>query len=174
MPAGMPNYPKHIVAFPYQGENRYSVTICTHQRYKAFTSAGTVALVREQLLRAGGEMDIAILAYCFMPDHLHLVLEGRSEQADLKQFINRAKQYSGYRFARAHDGRKLWQRYCFEHVLHDNESTQRTIRYVLENPVRKGMVNHPREYPFLGSGEYTLEELLEFAYSVSSSDHRAG
>jgi putative transposase len=170
----MTNYPRHIAAFPYQGEYRYSITICTDQRHQAFTNPDLVSLVREQLLRASGDAAIAILAYCFMPDHLHLVLEGRSEQADLKQFINRAKQYSGYRYARAHGGRKLWQRYCFEHVLRDNESTQRTVRYVLENPVRKGLVNHPRDYPYLGSSEYTLHELLEFAYSVSGSEYRAG
>jgi putative transposase len=170
----MPNYPKHIPGFAYQGEYRYSVTICTKDRHEAFCSPEPVALVREQLLRAAGEIDIAILAYCFMPDHLHLVLEGRSEQADLKQFITRAKQYSGHQYARAHEGRKLWQRYCFEHVLRDGESTQRTVRYVLENPVRKGMVSHPREYPYLGSSEYTLLELLEFAYSISGSDYRAG
>jgi REP element-mobilizing transposase RayT len=108
----------------------------------------------------------------FMPDHVHLIAEGKEEASDLRKFIARAKHYSGYRYSQANGGRKLWQRYGYERVLRDNESAQTAVRYVLENPVRKGMVEHPREYAFIGSSTFELRELLEFAYSASVADHR--
>jgi REP element-mobilizing transposase RayT len=33
-----------------------------------------------------------------MPDHLHLLVEGTHEDSDLKAFVARAKQYSGFYF----------------------------------------------------------------------------
>ena len=92
----------------------------------------------------------------FMPDHVHLIAEGKEEASDLRKFIARARQYSVYRYSQANGGKKLWQRDGYERVLRDNESTQTAVRYVLENPVRKGMVEHPREYAFIGSSTVEL------------------
>lgn len=163
----MANYPEHLRGFSYRGPHRYSLTFCTLERRPLFKEAATVRLADQQFLRAERECAMRVIAYCFMPDHVHLVVEGTDVHADLKAFTKLAKQYSGYYYASCHDGEKLWQRYGYEHVLRDNESTQRTVRYVLENPVRRGLVTHPREYPHLGSHVYSLEQLLEFAYGVA-------
>jgi hypothetical protein len=37
------------------------------------------------------------------------------------------------------------------------------LAYIIENPVRKGIVQNPMEYPHWGSGIYSREELL---YSI--------
>jgi hypothetical protein len=34
-------------------------------------------------------------------------------------------------------------------------------RYILENPVRKGLSREPRDYAFSGSAVWTWEQLLE-------------
>ncbi len=47
-------------------------------------------------MRAASENEFDVIAYCFMPDHLHLLVEGKSDRSDGKPFIARAKQYSGY------------------------------------------------------------------------------
>ncbi|HVL66074.1 MAG TPA: transposase [Vicinamibacterales bacterium] len=167
----MVTYPRHLPGFSYLGRHRYSLTFCTFERLELFRDPTTVDLVWKQFLRSGREHATAVLAYCFMPDHVHLVAEGREEYSDLKRFVARAKQYAAHQYSCANQGRRLWQRYGFEHVIRDDESTQRTVRYVLENPVRKGLVAHPREYPFIGSGVYTLDELLEFAYASSEGEY---
>jgi REP element-mobilizing transposase RayT len=96
-----------------------------------------------------------------MPDHLHLAVEGRREDADLKIFIKRMKQFSGFYFKQAH-GVTLWQRYGYEHVLRSNEDTKGVVRYILENPLRAHLARDVRDYPFFGSSEYSRAELLEF------------
>jgi hypothetical protein len=57
----------------------------------------------------------------------------------------------------------LWQRYCFEHVVRDDERLDRIVRYVLDNPIRAGLVRSVQDYPYIGSSVYTKRELLEFA-----------
>jgi putative transposase len=167
----VPHYPRHLAAFDYRGFHRYFLTFCTFERNPYFALADDVAVVWQQILRASTEFQFAVLAYCFMPDHAHLLVEGAREDADLKKFLKFAKQYSGFYF-RQKTGKKLWQRYGFERVLRENEDTRSVIRYVVENPVRGDLVKLPMDYPFWGSGVYSREDLIDYlAFGV---DRRAG
>ena len=109
-------------------------------------------------------MGFADLAHCFMPDHLHTALEGRNEEADLKAFVARMKQSTGFYFKKTF-GKQLWQRYGYEHVIRHDETTQAIVRYILENPIRAGLVRAVGDYRFIGSSEYTLEQLVEYCRS---------
>jgi len=144
------NSPGHLKTFDYLGLHRYSLTFCTNHRERWFSDATVVDLVRTQISRAATEHQFAVLAYCFMPDHLHLLVEGQSVSSDCKQFIARAKQYSGFYFkqARRH---ALWQRYGFEHVLRDEELSLAVARYIVANPIRARLVERVEDYPFSGS-----------------------
>ncbi len=94
-----------------------------------------------------------------MPDHLHLLVEGTSDGSDCRRLITEAKQYAGFYYAKAH-GARLWQRYGYEHVLRDDEPMQVIARYILENPIRAGLVARVEDYPFLGSLVYSLADLM--------------
>ncbi len=77
------------------------------------------------------------------------------------------KQYTGFYFKKEF-GEALWQRYGYEHLIRDDEVTSSVIRYVLENPVRARLVATVSEYRFLGSSEYSLDQLLAFCQDVPS------
>jgi REP element-mobilizing transposase RayT len=94
-----------------------------------------------------------------MPDHGHWLVEGTAPDSDFKQFVKMAKQRSGIAFARRHQS-PLWQEGYYERVLRADQYSHHVARYILENPVRAGLVCHPREYPHLGSDVWTLDELL--------------
>jgi putative transposase len=154
------NHPAHLKAFDYVGLHRYFLTFCTNYRKKFFTDAATVELVLAQILRASIENRFAVIAYCFMPDHLHLLVEGESDSSDCLTVIKKAKQYSGFHFAQARR-EKLWQRYGYERVVRDEEHTLDVARYVLNNPLRAGLVADLRRYPFIGSVKYSLDQLID-------------
>ena len=42
-----------------------------------------------------------------------------------------------------------WQRDFFEHRLRSDESRRDKADYILANPVRKGLVKEPREWPWV-------------------------
>ncbi len=162
--AGMrTEYPRHLPTFSYVGICRYSLTFCAFERNKVFVKDATVDMVARQFLRAAVNLGFTVIAYCFMPDHVHLVVEGIREDSDLKQFMSRAKQFSGYQFSESGGGR-LWQRYGYERVLRGDEDTRSVVQYVLENPVRAGLADDVRKYPYIGSSLYSREDLIEFAY----------
>jgi REP element-mobilizing transposase RayT len=96
-----------------------------------------------------------------MPDHLHLIASSTTAGSDLRQFMTRWKQRAGFDY-RQRTGEYLWQPSYFDHVLRDEEDTARAVRYVLENPVRKGLATDFQEYPFSGSDVFSVEQLREF------------
>jgi REP element-mobilizing transposase RayT len=120
-----------------------------------------VSLVWLQFLRAAKDAGFEIPAFCFMPDHVHLVVVGTSDTSDLLEFIRRAKQLSGYYYSRRFRER-LRQPDSYEHVLRDNEATGAVIRYVVANPVRAGLVSRLEDYPQFGSTLYSREALIDF------------
>jgi putative transposase len=159
-----PRHPQHLKAFSYMGFYRYSLRFCTDGRRHVFTSHPPVDLVRSQILRGATDERFDVIAYCFMPDHVHLLVAGRAEDSDCKRFVARAKQFSGFYFKKTF-GMPLWQRYGFERVLRNSEQTFVIARYILENPVRAGLVTTIEAYPFIGSLVCTLPELIEAAYA---------
>jgi putative transposase len=155
--------------FDYTGLYRYFLTFCTDSRRQLFTTSRVVDLVTQQIERTAEDEHFAILAYCFMPDHVHVLIEALDESANCRRFISRAKQFLGFAFARTH-GSRLWQRYSYEHVLRTDEATLSVARYILENPLRAKLVGRIEDYPFAGSTVYTLEQILTaVAYAPRTS-----
>ncbi|MBI4652326.1 hypothetical protein HY745_13835 [Candidatus Desantisbacteria bacterium] len=53
---------------------------------------------------------------------------------------------------------KLWQENYYEHVLRKDEDTKSIVKYIFENPIRKGLSCNILNYPYSGSFEFTLDE----------------
>ena len=154
------NRPHRLSAFDYLGCHCYSLTFCTNHRACLFLDSEVVQLVLSQFLRAAAEEEFSVLAYCFMPDHVHFLVQGNSESSDGRRVIKLGKRYAGYAYSKKYS-RKLWQPWGFERVLRDDEASFKVARYIIENPVRAGLARTVSEYPFVGSQVYQLKDLVE-------------
>ncbi len=95
-----------------------------------------------------------LIAAVVMPDHVHLLLTPRLEDA-LAPF-RLAALMSGIKGSSAHSvnkamGRRgpLWQDESFDHVLRSDEDARQVGEYISLNPVRKGLAETPEGYPWL-------------------------
>jgi putative transposase len=146
-----PRRPTRVAGFRYVGFYRYSLRFATYRRARVFVTSAHADPSLLQILRTADEDQFAVLAYCFMPDHLHLVLEGSHETSDLRRFAKVAKQRVSYVFRRVLGVPTLWQEGYYERVLRSDEATDVVVRYVLDNPVRAGLVMRAEDYPFSGA-----------------------
>jgi putative transposase len=146
------SYPKRprVKYFSYKGQFAYFITICTSLKKNVFVSKIAFESVYGYLLDTSKDFNFEIYAYCFMPDHLHLLLVAGEEAADLNKFIKTFKLKSAFYFKKAF-GEKLWQPSFYDHVLRKKESLNKIAEYILCNPVRKRLVEDYRDYPYLGS-----------------------
>ncbi len=86
-----------------------------------------------------------------MPDHWHGVIElghGTTLAAAMQRFkgitahaVNRSCQRRG----------AVWQPGFHDHALRHDEEIAATLRYIIANPVRAGLVEHPLDYPYWGT-----------------------
>jgi putative transposase len=157
-------HPAPLKDFDYVGMHHYSLTWCCADRQCLFRQQDRVDAVRQQILRACREAEFEVVADCFMPDHLHQLVHGRTSTANCLSLIKRAKQYSGYYFKQQFK-QSLWLRYGHDRWLRRDRDIHGIVRYILDNPVRAGLVERVEDYPFIGSQLYTREELIEWAYN---------
>jgi putative transposase len=157
-----PQRPPRIKGFPYLGFQRYFVTITANFRTRWFANEARAGDLAVQIAPFLATRQFEVLAYCLMPDHLHLLLEDASEDADLREAIRAWKQRTGYDWKRS-TGAQLWQSGFHDHVLRAHDDTRAVIGYILMNPVRAGLVTTPGQYPWLGSFRYSLADLQEHA-----------
>ena len=151
--------PRRLDGVSYVGYSRYFVTTCTASRRAVFVTAPIVAGALMQLEQCCTLLEFALSAYCFMTDHLHVLLVAQSEASDLCAFVKRFKQITGFPYKQQF-GERLWQHGYHERVLRNDEGTLAVARYILENPVRAGLSRQLGHYPFAGSLVYSWPALL--------------
>ena len=88
-----------------------------------------------------------------MPDHVHLIcrpLRDENGSISIPEITRTIKSESAHRInkALARTGR-VWQDESFDHILRGDESLRKKVLYILENPVRAGLVACPAEYRWL-------------------------
>jgi REP element-mobilizing transposase RayT len=89
-----------LTAFDYCGLYRYFLTICTAERAPLFVREDAVSLVLLELSRTCDVEHFAVIAYCFMPDHLHALVEGMRDDCDLRRLARVFKQRSSFQWKR--------------------------------------------------------------------------
>jgi putative transposase len=164
--------PRRLDGISYTGQDTYFITTCTLDRRKAFVTTDLHDVCRDDLFALSTQFGFAINAYIFMPDHVHFLAEAQRDGAPLRTFVALWKQRTGYAWSRR-TGSRLWQKGYFERVLRPNDDALAIARYVVENPVRAHLVRDVRDYPYVGSQAYEIEEIMAaYQMDLKSGWHR--
>jgi putative transposase len=135
-----------LPSFNYQGGYAYHLVLNTRGGFPWFEDGRLVDFCIECLAASASRYGFEVVAYCFVPDHLHLLVVG-GDDAPLVRFVQHFKQATGHR----HPG--LWQRSYYDHILRSEETLEGMARYIWTNPVRAGMVENVMAYPYSGPRE---------------------
>jgi REP element-mobilizing transposase RayT len=128
------------------------LTFCTYQKWILPECLRRVVL--DCCLHDDGR-SIDLRAVVVMPDHVHMIFtplvdEDAAEVFSLARITNAIKGVSAHKINRVL-GRAghVWQAESFDHVIRSSENLDQKIRYVIDNPVRRGLVADPSDYPWL-------------------------
>jgi putative transposase len=143
----------------YRGTSIVAFTLCIKNREIVFDNPEFINIFITFLNELVRRYKCKIPVYCFMPDHLHLIVVGTDNEVDLLKVITAFKQKSGYWLAKNKPDIS-WQKDFFDHVIKKDESLLANVKYILDNPVRKGIVSDYQEYPFKGAIGYDLDDIL--------------
>jgi REP element-mobilizing transposase RayT len=141
----------------YQGFAVMLWTITLEHRAAGWLDAPFHAHFRECLLHAAAREGLYCPTYVLMPDHLHLVWLGMRVASDQLKAMRFLRKYLARELARRSPTGVEFelQRQAHDSVLREHDRTQgalaSTCFYVLDNPRRRGLVSHPRDWSHLGA-----------------------
>ena len=131
----LPGQPQHIIQ---RGNNRQAI----------FSNDTDFQFFRDAMVSASDQHGLAIHAYVWMGNHIHLLATPEHEQSISKVFQSVGRKYVQY-FSRTYQRTgTLWEGRYRATVLDSEKYPLTVMRYIELNPVRAGRVAHPRDYPW--------------------------
>lgn len=94
-----------------------------------------------------------------MPDHQHLLVAGTADNSDILKAVIAYKQKTGY-WLSTNRPEIQWQKDFYDHIIRSDENISVQARYILDNPIRKGLAHYWKDYPNKGSIGCDLEDVV--------------
>ncbi|MGH7486768.1 MAG: REP-associated tyrosine transposase [bacterium] len=145
-----------IPSFDYVGRFAYHVILPTQNRAPRLRNAAFGQRCVQVLQETAALCQFRLLAFCFMPDHLHVLAVGEEETSDLVRLVQRFKQKTAFEFKRE-TGERLWQQSFYDRTLRVDEDLPTVAQYIFGNPIKVGLATEMGECALSG-GEYAADE----------------
>jgi REP-associated tyrosine transposase len=153
-----PARPRRLEGFPYHEPGPvYHCRLGCNKRTPYLATPPVADLVVDALHFRHGR-SAQVLAYCVMPDHLHLLLALLKEGVALSRWVADLKRWTVREAKEEAHAQLVWQANFYEHIVRKDEELATVARYILENPVRKGLAARWQEYGWCGSMAWRMED----------------
>jgi putative transposase len=159
----MPNYRRSFVP-----GGCYFFTVALADRHSSLLIDEIVRL-RQAYATTQLALPFTTLAICVLPEHLHAVWTLPAHDSDYPQRwsllkssfshgLPRATRLSQSQRQKRETG--LWQRRYWEHQIRDEDDLQRHLNYLHYNPVKHGLVERVRDWPYSSFHRHVRQGLL--------------
>lgn len=134
----MPNYLRNYV---YGG--CYFFTLVTYKRIRYFARDEARDLLLKNIEKVRKAQQFELIAYCIMPDHLHLLLKLSEDTKDFSYLIREIKRLTTLELRKniGNPTAKIWQNRFWEHTIRDENDLQMHFDYIHFNPIKHGYVD---------------------------------
>jgi len=129
----IPGQPQHIIQ---RGNNRQVI----------FAADADYQFFRDALVNACETQGLAVHAYVWMTNHIHLLATPEHENSISKTFQSLGRRYVQYFNHTYRRSGTLWEGRYRATVVDSQRYLLILMRYIELNPVRADMVTHPRDY----------------------------
>lgn len=113
--------------------------------------------LKEIIVRVKEETEFELYAYCFMTNHVHLVIKEK-EIGEISKIMTKILSHYATWFNKKYEreGALFANRYKSEPV-EDERYYFSLVRYIHQNPLKAGMVENLKSYPHSSYGEYVKD-----------------
>jgi|SRR5271167_2663912 len=130
----------------------YFITICAHMQRNLYQRDEVAELMVATFVKYRDAGEFELHEYVVMPNHVHLLLS-LNDQQPLGRVIQVIKG------GRSHSLREhglvfsaVWQQRYHDRRVRDANEFAEFSRYIRQNPVRRGLVEDPEDYPHSSAG----------------------
>lgn len=140
-----PHSPAHL--FDFKGT--YMVTGSTLRKEHFFKTSVELNLLESQLFELAIKYKWDLEAWALFSNHYHIITKTSQDPKTLKQFITHFHANTARELNRLHQqsGRAIWYQYWDTQLSYQNSYMAR-LHYVMQNPVRHGVIDLAENYPW--------------------------
>jgi putative transposase len=131
------------------------VTAVTAERRSLFQVTATAEMLERTILDYRSQGRFLLHAFVIMPDHFHALITPAPDVS-----LEKAMQYikGGFSF-RLKSKLDVWMRSFNESQISSEEKFMSCVRYIEENPVRRGLASTPEAYRFSSAALGALDPM---------------
>ena len=156
MPAGLKRF--------YDRGHLHFVTFSCYQRRPFFKTTRARDVFVRELDRIRREAEFRLLGYVVMPEHVHLLMSEPSQGTpstvlhDLKLRVANRLRGKGKKRIKGQGelpfgpcpqpAKSFWQARFYDFNVYTEGKKKEKLNYMHANPVKRGLVEHPRDWPW--------------------------
>jgi putative transposase len=134
--------PRGLVRYHHTGNFHFITFSCFH-RLQYLGTAAARDLFEDALERTRRRYRFVVAGYVIMPEHVHLLI-GEPLKGTVAGVIHAVKLSVVLRRTE----RPFWQARCYDFNVRTTEKRIEKLRYMHRNPVKRGLVSKPDEWPW--------------------------
>src|SRR5688572_12801582 len=118
---------------------------------ESFLSDSQIATVTEEAIHYRNSKVYDLVSFCVMPNHVHLICRPLENEKDkfysLTEILHSLKRHTARQsnLILKRSG-SFWQDESYDHIIRNEVELERTIKYVLHNPVKANLVNAQKDW----------------------------
>jgi len=148
--------PKGLIRYQKSTEFHF-LTFSCYRRRPWLADRDGYPVFEKELERVRLRYELVITGYVLMPEHVHLLIS-EPNQASLSVAIQVVKQQSS-RQLKGPDEPQFWQRRYYDFNVWSQAKIWEKLNYMHHNPVARGLVAKPEDWPWSSSRHYATGEV---------------
>jgi len=137
-------------------ESLHFVTFSCFHRLPLLEAPGAKETVEAVLEQTRARHLARVYAYVLMPEHVHLLVN-EPPRILLAQLLKAVKQMTSRKLRGPRE--KFWQERYHDRNVHGEKARSEVIRYIHRNPVKRGLVEKPEDWPWSSFRHYATGQL---------------
>ena len=159
----------------------YFFTLVTYQRRNILSSPLSIEWLDIAISKVMAYHPFSIDAYCILPNHIHYVWTLHEKDCDYSTRIGLLKRYFTKLYSENFNAKEdlpesrikrgeltIWQRRFWEHTILDVDDLSRHIDYIHYNPVKHGLIESARDWPYSSFLSYVENGVYDVEWGANN------
>lgn len=147
--------PNKLVRYQHTGHFHF-LTFSCYRRLPLLHSEASYSVFEYELEQLRRRYGLVIAGYVLMPEHVHL-LTSEPRTSSLAVVLQVLKQQTS-RKLKSEQETHFWQRRYYDFNVWNHHKTVEKLKYMHRNPVNRGLVECPEEWPWSSYRHYLTGE----------------
>jgi len=136
--------------------NIVQINMCTRNKKPLINGREVMNTVKDRIIALLHSREGVVYAYVIMPNHIHLLIF-LGQWGSPGEYVRALKGNISAVLRNERGIHNVWQKGYYDHVMRSEEDVKVVAEYIVNNPLRKELVDDRRDYVWYGSDIFEFD-----------------